>query len=113
LDFSAPYSFHDRNGDERRRVRIAWWRADAPTWREATLSVPNPMELPKGEVPTGREVAFYPEGSTPVLVGHYKMEGAPAIEALQAACLDYPDTACADRWRGGAALSQEQLVVVT
>lgn len=113
LDLPAPYSFRDRNGDERRRVRIAWWRADAPTWRDATLSVPNSLELPEGDVPTGHEVAFYAEGSTPVLVGHYKMEGAPVIEAPQAACLDYPDTACAYRWRGEEALSQEHLVVVT
>ncbi|EYD74037.1 putative diadenosine tetraphosphatase [Rubellimicrobium mesophilum DSM 19309] len=111
LDLPAPYSFHDRNGDERRRVRIAWWRADAPTWRQASLSVPNPLELPEGDVPTGHAVAFYPEGSTPVLVGHYKMDGTPSIEAPQAACLDYPSTACAYRWRGEGRLAKTQLLL--
>lgn len=58
-------------------------------------------------------MTFYPEGSPPVLVGHYKIQGAPLTKAPQAACLDYSETPCVYRWRGEEAQSESQVVLVT
>ncbi len=67
--------FQDFKGHPREHVRIAWWRADAATWKEAALSVGNVDELPSGNLPEDRDVALYPRSEPPVLVGHYKMTG--------------------------------------
>lgn len=90
--------FHDAAGHYRSEVRIAWWRADARTWREAALSVPDPHMLPEAEIEVGRGVTFYGTEAPPVLVGHYKMQGHPRIEGPKAACLDYPKTPCIYQW---------------
>lgn len=105
-------TFRDAGGHVRSDVRVAWWRADAPTWRDASLSVPNPSELPVGEIGSAMDVEFYEPGEPPVLVGHYKMAGTPRIEAGQAACLDYPKRPCLYRWSGEATLRQDRLIEV-
>ena len=106
----AGIGFHDNSGHYRTQVRIAWWRADAPTWRAAALSVPNPECLPETEITDELGLDFYGEENPPVLVGHYKMRGAPRIETPQAACLDYPDTPCVYRWSGEQALRTTSLI---
>lgn len=105
-------NFTDAGGHVRSDVRIAWWRADAPTWRAASLSVPNPAELPNSEIGTTQTVTFYGPENPPVLVGHYKMKGDPRIETTQAACLDYPARPCVYRWSGETSLRQDQLIEV-
>ncbi|WP_282026597.1 metallophosphoesterase [Limimaricola cinnabarinus] len=104
--------FHDSHGTLRRRVRLAWWRHGARSWRDAALSVPDPEELPRTALPARGDLTFYPKGVPPVLCGHYKMRGAPCIEARNVACLDYPDTPCIYRWRGEARLMEEHLQAV-
>jgi hypothetical protein len=104
------YSFQDKAGHERRHVRIAWWRSEAKSWGDAALSVATPERLPDGEVSDSPDISFYPQDARPVLVGHYKMGGQPRIEGPNAACLDYPDTPCAYRWRGGSRLKDEQIL---
>jgi hypothetical protein len=104
------YSFQDKAGHERRHVRIAWWRSEAKSWGDAALSVATPERLPDGEVSDSPDISFYPQDAKPVLVGHYKMGGQPRIEGPNAACLDYPDTPCAYRWRGGSRLKDEQIL---
>ena len=104
--------FRDAAGHHRSRVRIAWWRSQARSWREAALSVPDPDGLPAGEIGIGHGITFPGTGDPPVLVGHYKMQGQPRIEGPVAACLDYPRTPCLYRWRGEGALRPEGLQVV-
>lgn len=106
------HNFLDKGGHHRDRVRIAWWRSGAETWRAAALSVPDPAELPEGDLPKEQGIAFYPRGAKPVLVGHYKMQGTPIVETESVACLDYPDTPCVYRWRGERSLRQGNLLVV-
>jgi hypothetical protein len=107
------YLFHDFSGHARNEVRIAWWRSQATTWREAALSVPDPSELPDVLLTEDRRAVLYPEAEVPVLVGHYKMDGEPKIETTQAACLDYPHTPCAYRWRGEAKLHRDNLLKIS
>ncbi|PVH27307.1 metallophosphoesterase [Pararhodobacter oceanensis] len=102
--------FHDFKGYPREHVRIAWWRSHAATWREAALSVKDLTELPDAAFPPASDVSLYPADAPPVFTGHYKMSGAPRIEAPRALCLDYPNTSCAYRWRGEEDLRQGNLV---
>ena len=76
------------------------------------MSVPDPETLPA--TPIEGEVAFraYAAEAKPVFFGHYKRPGSPVIDAPNAACLDYPQVACAYRWAGEAKLDPENLIVV-
>jgi hypothetical protein len=106
------YMFHDTNNHERHKVRLAWWRPEATTWREACLSVPKPDALPGGALPPDTAALLYHADAPPVFVGHYKMNGTPCIEAPNAACLDYPARPCAYRWRAGEPLSERNLIII-
>ena len=103
-------AFTDAGGHVRSDVRIAWWRSDAPTWRAAALSVPEPAELPDAKIGPTDDVAFYDPADPPVMVGHYKMTGEPVIETPHAACLDYPRSACVYHWSGERSLRQDNLI---
>ncbi|MCZ8079072.1 MAG: hypothetical protein O9289_05920 [Rhodobacteraceae bacterium] len=105
-------SFHDKGGHARHHARIAWWRSNEKTWRRASLSVPNPNELPDAEIEMIDGVEFYGEGEPPVIVGHYKMLGTPAIESANAACLDYPNCPCIYEWNGESQLLDESVIKV-
>lgn len=104
--------FRDAGGHLRSDVRIAWWRADVPTWRAATLSVPNPAELPDSAIGVETELEFYGPNNPPVLVGHYKMDGPPRIETPQAACLDYPKRPIVYRWCGEKTLNENGMIEI-
>lgn len=107
-----PHSFKDFGGDVRREVRIAWWRSNANTWRNAALSVPDVNELPDAALPREVQAEIYESNYPPVFVGHYKMSGTPNLEAENALCLDYPDQPCAYRWGGEETLKSENLKLV-
>lgn len=111
IPLPAGIGFHDAAGHYRSQVRIAWWRSDARTWRDAALSVPDPEVLPDTRIEVGRGIAFYGSNEPPVLVGHYKMQGPPLIEGPTAACLDYPKTPCVYRWAGEETLRSDALLV--
>lgn len=100
---------HDYKGVPREKVRIAWWRPQARTWQNASLSVPNASELPDGNLPDNHGVTFYLVTAPPVFVGHYKMTGEPKVETARSACLDYPDAPCVYRWRGETDLLESSL----
>lgn len=103
------YSFADSKGSQRTDVRVAWWLEPGQSWRSAALSVPNPSALPEEIVPTSAGVPFYPTNAPPVLAGHYKMAGEPALATYQASSLDYPTNPCVYRWQGEARLMPTNL----
>lgn len=82
-------SFFDKDGAERRKVRLCWWRGDARTWREVAMSVPDLEVIPDTPLPEHVRSHTYPEGAKPVLFGHYWMTGTPHLQAPNALCLDY------------------------
>lgn len=93
------YGFHDQNGHRRTHVRIAWWRPEARTWRDAARSVPNPAELPDAPLPARLDIDFYTADGPPVCVGHDKMQDPWAAHG-NVVCLDGPDSPRAWRWAG-------------
>jgi hypothetical protein len=89
LELPEGHEIRDGHGHPRRDVRIAWWRtAKKSTWQELAVSVPNPSELPNGQVQQIDHFR-YPPGAKPVVFGHYWLSGAPVLEASNAMCLDY------------------------
>lgn len=106
------HSFLDNSKHRRTHVRIAWWRSEARTWRDAALSVPDPDTLPDTPLPDVPDIDLYPQDAPPVLVGHYKMKGELALDSDAAACLDYPDAPCAYRWRGETGLHPGNLLAI-
>jgi hypothetical protein len=111
-ELPEPHHSHDIRGHRRTALRLKWWQSSAMTWRDAALSVPAPETLPT--TPIEGEVAFHAYGADakPVFFGHYKRLGSPTIDAPNAACLDYPQVACAYRWIGETHLDQQNLIVI-
>ena len=104
----AGHAFLDHKGHSRTEVRLAWWRNDATTYREAALSVPMSWLCRTFPCP----VAWLPKSTrliAPVLVGHYKMAGTPHVTG-NAASIDYPKAPCAYRWDGNEELDAERLI---
>ncbi len=106
-------TFFDKDGTERDKVRLRWWRGDASTWREVAMSVPDPGAIPDTGLPDHVRSHTYPEGARPVLFGHYWLTGAPRLQAPNALCLDYSAGAggplMSYEMEGGAPLSLDRL----
>lgn len=83
------WCFTDKDGTERRDVRLQWWNAAAVTWREIAISVPSLSDLPAAELPETVASQTYPPDARPVFFGHYWLTGAPILQAPNALCLDY------------------------
>lgn len=82
-------TFRDKDGTRRDHVRLQWWSANARTWRDIAISVPDPDELPDEPVPDALRAQTYPAHARPVFFGHYWLSGAPVIQSSNALCLDY------------------------
>lgn len=91
LELPGNIAFVDKDGFERRAIRIKWWRNYAATY--ADLAHPpyvverNP-QLREEPLPQGLELG-YGNDQVPVLFGHYWYEGTPRPEERNVACLDY------------------------
>jgi hypothetical protein len=83
------YVVKDKEGHDRTKVRLAWWRRNEMTWRGSIVSVPDTRELPDGRLTDDAVVMQYPEDAKPVFFGHYWMVGDPVVETRNALCLDY------------------------
>jgi hypothetical protein len=106
-------SFSDKDGRERREVRIKWWDLDATTFRKAAIGVDDRLdELPDLALP----IDFLYRESTPVLFGHYWMNGEPKLTSVTAACLDFSVAKegylTAYHWCGESELLSDHLVHV-
>lgn len=106
------FSFHDKNGKKRKNVRLAWWNTNADTWQNATLSVPDKSELPDTLLPSDALTEIYCTDAPPVLVGHYKMTGTPAVQNKKATSLDFPEKPCVYHWSGEAELTEINLQII-
>ena len=83
-----PYSFHDKDGHERRNVRLRWWDESASDYRNlALMSQELRDQIPDIPVPLHLRAAY--DGQKPVFFGHYWMTGTPYRQSRHAACVDY------------------------
>ena len=109
-------SFIDKDGTQRKQVRLAWWSEQPVFWSQATVP-PNIISGPIADqrVPSDLELG-YSVGSPPVLFGHYWHSGVPEPLRPNAACLDFSvakgGKLCAYRWSGEYELSQSKFIYV-
>lgn len=79
-------SFHDKDGHLRHETRLRWWDPAATTFRTAAIGMEgHETELPDEPIPAD----FAYRDQTPVLFGHYWMQGLPYILDPHASCLDF------------------------
>ncbi|MBN8506864.1 MAG: metallophosphoesterase [Burkholderiales bacterium] len=108
-----PFSFVDKHGIARHRVRARWWNAEAATYRDmAHLADAERGALPDLAIPEKARLVV-PEDK-PIFFGHYWMTGNPSPLRPFAACVDYSAGASgplvAYRWDGPGALSQGSFI---
>ena len=89
LALPAGYTITDKDGTERREVRVKWWNPTPADWADIAISVPNLDELPAEALPPGIVADAYSPDARPVFFGHYWLDGTPELQAPNALCLDY------------------------
>ena len=105
-------SFADKDGNRRQRIRVRWWDQTATTYRRAYMG-PSSARAELPDEPILEPLSpVYGAVETPVFLGHYWMEGAPALLAPNIACLDYSvakpgGRLVAYRWSGEQVLRED------
>ena len=84
----AGASFFDKDGTERREVRVNWWHPDPQGWRDVAMSIQPDTPLPEGPLPEQIASLSYSDGK-PVFFGHCWLSGEPRLQATNAICLDF------------------------
>lgn len=115
LEVQLPdgHSFRDKDGYERRNVRIRWWEPAGSTYRELALMPEEEREkLPA--VPLKQDSRSPCDPSKPVFFGHYWMSGELMLQTPYAACVDYSAAKggplVAYRWDGESTLDAGRFV---
>lgn len=108
----APYTFHDKDGHQRDRVRVRWWDNEATNYRRAAMLTAEEREaLPEKPVPSHALIGH--DGGKLVFVGHYWLTGTPALLSDKVACVDYSlakgGKLVAYRWDGEPTLDSSKL----
>ena len=88
IDLPQGVSFWDKDGHERRNVRIRWWDTVATSYRDLSL-MPDEMAASLPQTPIRSDLRSPYDNTKPVFFGHYWMTGAPALQSPTAACVDY------------------------
>ena len=108
------FSFQDKDGYTRDKIRIKWWDQAAKTYKQLALpAAGDEYDLPDMEVhvPAG---VIIDDVSVPIFFGHYWMTGKPGLQAPNMACLDYSAAKdgplVAYRWQGEAQLCNDNFV---
>jgi hypothetical protein len=110
-------SFKDKDGHVRHNIRVRWWDQQATTYKEAYMGPESARtHIPDDEI-AGDHLVEYSHKAPPVFLGHYWMEGRPALLAPNIACLDYSvvnpgGKLVAYRWGGEQTLSKDKFVWV-
>ncbi|WP_201860525.1 metallophosphoesterase [Microvirga soli] len=108
-----PVSFLDKDGKERREVRLRWWLEPGATFQAAAVISEELRELIP-ETPVRNSLLFGGEGGLPIFFGHYWMKGEPILMSPRAACVDWSIAAggvlAAYRFDGEPVLTAERFV---
>ncbi|WP_429102206.1 metallophosphoesterase [Aeromonas rivipollensis] len=87
LALPSGYSFTDKTGVIRDRIRVKWWLDNATTYRQIAQVQPEMIkQIPELPLPE----ALHPQQcEIPVVVGHYTLAGLPAPLSDKVICVDY------------------------
>ncbi len=109
LEVALPkgHVFVDKDGHERRNVRIRWWDETLHSYRDLALMPEEArMTLPEISVPTTTRPTY--DQCKPVFMGHYWLQGKPLLQSDKIACVDYSagngGKLVAYRWDGETSL---------
>jgi hypothetical protein len=117
IEVPLPYGhyFQDKDGHERRNVRIRWWEDTSDTYRDLAI-MPEPERHHLPELPIHASVKPVYDKSKPVFYGHYWMQGDPVLQGSHFACVDYSagkgGPLVAYRWEGEENLDPGHFVSV-
>ena len=119
LPLPEDIHFVDKDGFERRDIRIKWWLNEASYYADISLPPYIAEEHPElRELQLPRDLGIgYGINEIPVFFGHYWFEGIAAPQAANIACLDYSvprvtGKLVAYRWSGETELLAENYVSV-
>jgi hypothetical protein len=114
-DVPLPYGlfFLDKDGVERRRLRIRWWDCLNTTY--AALGIlPRDVNVLLPDEPIQDHLCPMIPSDKPIFFGHYWMTGTPRLQADHMACLDYSagkgGPLVAYRWDGESKLSPKHFI---
>ncbi|MFX1761439.1 metallophosphoesterase [Paraburkholderia sp. A1RI-2L] len=115
LEISLPPGiiFRDKDGTERKEVRVRWWDPEATTFRAAAI-LPSKMSKDLPDTPITPPISIGYTGDKPLFFGHYWMTGTPRVLAPNVACVDYSagkgGPLVAYRWDGELTLNDQHFV---
>jgi hypothetical protein len=97
------HSFLDKDGYERRNVRVRWWDEKRSSFRDLALMPEEERRaLPDTTVPGSSRPVY--DKKKPVFFGHYWLKGQPTLQSEKMACVDYSagkgGPLVAYRWEG-------------
>ncbi|WP_066160921.1 metallophosphoesterase [Hydrogenophaga pseudoflava] len=105
--------FLDKDGNERRNVRIRWWEEGSDTYRDLAI-MPEPERQLLPDLPLNAKAKPVYDKSKPVFYGHYWMQGDPVLQGSHFACVDYSagkgGPMVAYRWKGEQSLDPRNFV---
>ncbi len=116
-DVDLPYDlfFVDKDGTERRKLRIRWWDERSNTY--AALGIlPGHVNVLLPDEPIQEHACPVIPGDKAIFFGHYWMKGAPQLQGRHMACVDYSagrgGPLMAYRWEGELILRTSNFVSV-
>jgi hypothetical protein len=110
-------SFRDKEGNERRKIRVRWWDAKADTYQSIFIGPDSARpHIPDIQVET-EELFEQTHSEKPVFIGHYWLDGVPTPLAPTIACVDYSvanpgGKLVAYRWDGETTIDASKFVSV-
>ena len=84
------HSFTDKDGTERRDMRIKWWEdPSGSTYQQISIEPLENFEDSPVDISVFKSLDFYKPDNIPVFFGHYWLKGNPMLYRGNICCLDY------------------------
>jgi hypothetical protein len=117
VQLPAGVSYLDKSNHERHRARVAWWDAEATSYRSAALRLTDAQRRQLTDDPIPEHLRLVYGDSKPLFFGHYGLADAhPAPVASRVACVDYSTAhgglLCAYSYEGEPCLAADRFTRV-
>ena len=83
-------SFNDKDGNERKEIRIKWWENQSKmTYKSISIEPIDGLPEERINHSSLERLNYYPENDKKVFFGHYWLKGEPSLYKKNICCLDY------------------------